>query len=223
MLDPGVRKRLFQHYPMLAQLSVSDADRLLATAHYMKAPAGAVMFDEGEPCRGFPLILSGVARVAKAAPNGRELHLYDVAPGDTCILTSGCLLGKSSYHARGSARTDIEIVMLPPAAFQLLFNQVEGYRDLVFARFSERMTELLELVSAVAFQRLDQRLAAALVAKGNPIRITHQALADELGSLREIVSRLLKSFAEQGWVRLSREQIEVVDAYGLKRLATNAL
>ena len=108
--------------------------------------------------------------------------------------------------------------MLPPDAFHRLFSAVEGFRGHVFSRFSERMSELLELVSAVAFQKLDQRLAAALVAKRSPIQTTHQALADELGSLREIISRLLKNFAEQGWVRLGREQIEVLDVSALRRL-----
>ena len=77
----------------------------------------------------------------------------------------------------------------------------------------------LQLVPAVAFQKLDQRLAAALIAKRKPIRTTHQALADELGSLREIVSRLLKSFAEQGWVRLGREHIEVLNEGALRKIA----
>jgi CRP/FNR family transcriptional regulator len=223
MLDAAVRKRVLDRYPMLAALSETGLDRLLAPARYMKAPAGSMMFDENEVCRGFPLLLSGVARVVKAAPSGRELHLYDVGPGDTCILTSSCLLGKANYRARGLARTELELVMLPPDAFHRLFSEVEGFRDHVFSRFSERMTELLELVSAIAFQKLDRRLAAALVAKKNPIQTTHQALADELGSLREIISRLLKTFAEQGWVRLGREQIEVLDATALRKLVSSAL
>ena len=208
---------------MLASLAPGELDRLLAAATYMKLPAGAVMFDEGEPCRGFALLLSGTARIVKAAPNGRELHLYDVAPGDSCILTSGCLLGRSNYSARGTARTDIEVVILTPASFLQAFASLESFRDQIFARFSERMADLLQLVSAVAFQRLDQRLASVLIAKQSPIRVTHQALADELGSLREMVSRLLKNFAEQGWVRLGREHIEIIDASGLKRLAAGAL
>jgi CRP/FNR family transcriptional regulator len=220
MIDKATRDRVLEQYPILQALPIADLEGLLSSAAYIKAPAGAVMFEEGEPAMGFPLLLSGNARVIKAAPNGRELHLYHVLPGDTCILTSSCLLGKSKYHARGLAQTDLEVVVLSPEAFRLLFSQLESFRDHVFSRFSERMTDMLELVSAVAFQKLDQRLAAALIAKPSPIRTTHQALADELGSLREIVSRLLKNFAEQGWVRLGREHIEVLDAAGLKKLFT---
>ncbi len=223
MLDAAIRERVLSRYPILGSLPPNELDLLLASAILVKAPAGAVMFDEDEDCRGFGLLLSGVMRIAKAAPSGRELHLYDVAPGDSCILTSACILGRSHYSARGTAGSDVEMVMLTPAAFLHAFTRIEAFRDQIFARFSERMAEMLQLVSEVAFQRLDQRLAAALIAKGSPIRTTHQALADELGSLREIVSRLLKSFADRGWVRLAREHIELVDPAGLKRLAEGAL
>lgn len=219
MIDNAIRRRVLDQYPTLKNLPAAELDRLLAAAAYMKAPAGALMFDEGQACQGFPFLLSGVARIVKAAPNGRELHLYDLAPGDTCILATSCLLGKTNYYARGSAQTEIEEVMLPPGAFLRLIANVEDFRNHVFSRFTERVTELLQLVSAVAFQKLDQRLAAVLIAKRKPIRTTHQALADELGSLREIVSRLLKSFAEQGWVRLGREHIEVLDEGALRKIA----
>jgi CRP/FNR family transcriptional regulator len=217
MIDATTRERVLQHYPMLRELAAAELDELLSTATYMKARAGAIMFDENQPCMGFPLVLSGSARVIKAAPSGRELHLYHVLPGETCILTSSCLLGKSAYHARGQVRQDMEVVMLPPGTFRLLFSKVEPFRDHVFSRFSERLTDLLQLVSAVTFQKLDQRLAAALVAKTSPIHTTHQALADELGTLREIVSRLLKHFADEGWVRLGREHIDILDEAALRK------
>ena len=127
------------------------------------------------------------------------------------------MLGHAQYHARGVVDQDIEIVALPPATFKKLLAEHEPFRDYIFSLFSERLTDLMQLVSAVAFQKLDQRLAALLVAKTSPLHITHQALADELGSVREIVSRLLKNFAEQGWVKLGREQIEITDAPALKK------
>ena len=177
------------------------------------------MFDENQPCQGFPLLLSGSIRVIKAAPNGRELQLYRVMPGESCILTSSCLLGHTRYQARGIAEQALEIVMLPASAFNALLGNCEAFRNYVFLLFSDRITDLMQLVSAVAFQKLDQRLAKLLISKPTPIHATHQALADELGSAREIVSRLLKGFAEQGWVRLGREQIEITDASALKKFA----
>src|SRR5438105_4184550 len=117
MIDAATQERILRHYPMLRGLPDRELADLLASATYMKVPAGTVMFDEDQPCMGFPLVLSGSARVIKAAPNGRELHLYHVLPGETCILTSSCLLGKAKYNARGLVREDIEVVVLPPGAF----------------------------------------------------------------------------------------------------------
>jgi len=217
MLNSDTRALLLQHYPMLRDLPAARLDELLSATTAMHLPAGAVIFDENQPCRGFPLLLSGSIRVIKASANGRELQLYRVAPGESCILSSSCLLGHAQYHARGVADQDIEIVALPPATFKKLLAEHEPFRDYIFSLFSERLTDLMQLVSAVAFQKLDQRLAALLVAKTSPLHTTHQALADELGSVREIVSRLLKNFAEQGWVKLGREQIEITDAPALKK------
>lgn len=223
MIGPAQKNLVLQHYPMLAvapgQASARWLDDALASATYMKVPAGTTLFDEDQPCMGFPLLISGSARVIKAAPNGRELHLYDVQPGEACVLTSRCLVDSVHYGARGVAREAVELVVLPPAAFQSLIDHIGPFRDFIFKRFAERMADLLQLISAVTFQKLDQRLAAALAAKASPIRTTHQALADELGSLREIVSRLLKNFESQGWVRLGREQIEVLDAAALRQLS----
>jgi CRP/FNR family transcriptional regulator len=219
MLTSDSRALLLQHYPMLGALPGAELDALLSAAHVMDIPAGTMIFDENQLCQGFPLVISGSVRVSKSSPNGRELQLYRVGPGESCILTSSCLLGHSPYHARGIAECDVRMAVLSPATFKALIATHEGFRDYIFALFSERLTDLMQLVSAVAFQKLDQRLATLLVAKPSPINTTHQALADELGSVREIVSRLLKNFAEQGWIRLGREQIEVLDIPALQRYA----
>jgi len=220
MLDSDTQSRLLQQYPMLRELPAADQAELMAAASVMHLPAGTVMFDENQPCQGFPLLLSGNIRVIKAAPNGRELQLYRVMPGESCILTSSCLLGNTRYHARGIAEQALEMVLLPASAFHTLLGNQQSFRSYVFHLFSDRLTDLMQLVSAVAFQKLDQRLAALLVTKPNPIHATHQALADELGSVREIISRLLKGFAEQGWIKLGREQIEIVDAASLKKFSS---
>lgn len=219
MIDTTQKTLVLQRYPMLAGVPDRTLDDALASATYMKVPAGSTMFEENQPCMGFPLLISGSARVIKAAPNGRELHLYDVLPGEACVLTSRCLVDSARYEARGITREAVELVVLPPAAFQVLIASAGEFRDFVFKRFAERMADLLQLISAVTFQKLDQRLAASLAARPSPVHTTHQALADELGSLREIVSRLLKNFESQGWVRLGREQIEVLDAAALRRLS----
>jgi len=219
MLTKDTQVRLLQLYPMLRELAGANQAELLATASMMQLPAGTVVFDEDQQCQGFPLLLSGSIRVIKAAPNGRELLLYHVMPGESCILTSSCLLGHTRYHARGIAEQAMEMVLLPAATFQDLIGTQEAFRSYVFHLFSDRLTDLMQLVSAVAFQKLDQRLAKLLASKPSPVHATHQALADELGSAREIVSRLLKGYAEHGWVKLGREQIEITDRAALIKLS----
>lgn len=221
MLNSDTRLRLLQHYPMLAELPTSQLDALLSQAMVMSLPAGATVFDENQACQGFPLILSGSLRVIKASTNGRELQLYRVVPGESCILTSSCLLGHTRYQARGICEHDVEMVLLPASTFHVLLESQSSFRSYVFHLFSDRLTDLMQLVSAVAFQKLDQRLAALLITRESPIHATHQALADELGSAREMVSRLLKGFADQGWLVLGREHIEVIDRVSLNRLANN--
>ena len=219
MIETGIRNILLQRYPMLGELPAVQLEELLANASSTRVPAGSVIFDENQACQGFPLLLAGSVRVIKASSNGRELQLYRVAPGESCILTSSCLLGRDHYHARGVVEQDAELVLLPAKVFRQLIASSEPFRNYVFDLFSDRLTDLMQLVSAVAFQKTDQRLAALLSGKISPIHATHQALADELGSVREIVSRLLKNFAEQGWVKLGREQIEVLDSDALKSYA----
>ena len=219
MLNDDIQTRLLQQYPMLQELPAADQAELLGAANVVHLPEGTVVFDEDQVCQGFPMLLSGNIRVIKAAPNGRELQLYRVMPGESCILTSSCLLGNTRYHARGIAEQSLVMVLLPASAFHTLLGKQQSFRSFVFHLFSDRLTDLMQLVSAVAFQKLDQRLANLLVSKHSPIHTTHQALADELGSAREIVSRLLKGFAEQGWVKLGREQIDITDGTALKRFA----
>lgn len=218
MPHSGLQQRLLNAYPMLRELPAAQLQGLLKDST-MHLPVGTLVFDENQGCMGFPLVLSGSIRVIKAAPNGRELQLYRVGPGESCILSSSCLLGHENYHARGIAEQDVEMLILPASTFRTWLAQHESFREYIFNLFSERITDLMQLVTAVAFQKLDQRLAALLATKTSPIHSTHQMLADELGSVREIVSRLLKNFAEQGWVRLGREQIEITDAAALKRFA----
>ncbi len=219
MLTSDTRSSLLQRYPMLGELPAAELADLLASATLLRIPRGEVIFDEHQSCQGFPLLLSGSVRVIKSAASGRELQLYRVMPGESCILTSSCLLGDTPYQARGVVDESVELLMLPASAFHHLLGQCDAFRRYVFQLFTGRLTDLMELVSAVAFQKLDQRLATLLVNKSSPIQTTHQALADELGSAREIVSRLLKGFSDQGWVKLGREQITVLNVTALKKFA----
>jgi len=213
-----LRRLLLERLPVFRELPAARLEQVLAESQLVQVPAGTVLFDAAQPCRGFPLVLEGAVRVAKLAPNGREILLYRVEPGQGCILSGGCLLGHSDYSARGAAESAVTLLSLPPALFQALLLESEPFRRFVFGMYGERLAEVMELVEEVAFRRLDERLAQLLVQRGPRLDTTHQKLADELGSVREIVSRLLRGFEERGWVRLERERISVLDPQGLRAL-----
>jgi len=206
-------------FPALAGASSSSIARIVERAVHRRLPAGTVVFDAHTPCGGFPLVLSGTIKVLQRYPNGRELPLYRVKQGESCLLSGSCLLGHTDYTATGIAETDVEFLVVKPADFQALVATDEAFRNHVFAMFGERLATLMSVVEAIAYYKLDQRLAALLLAKGDPVKATHQSLADELGSVREIVSRLLRSFEDRGWVDLARERIAITDRGALAALA----
>jgi CRP/FNR family transcriptional regulator len=206
-------------FPALTGLSAPLATEVERHALPMQAPAGSVLFDAGVACQALPLVLTGRIRVSKRAENGREIRLYSVNPGELCIVTVSCLLGASAYPATGIAESAVTALALPRPLFSRLMTEHPPFRDVVFSLFANRLSGLMALVEEVAFHKLDQRLAAWLLERRPTILASHQLVAQELGSVREIVSRLLKQFEEQGFVRLGRERIELVDAPGLKKLA----
>jgi CRP/FNR family transcriptional regulator len=218
-----IAQQLLALYPVLQGLDPAELAAALATeAQAMAAPAGTVLFEEGTPCRGFPMVLSGGVRVARGSPGGRTLELYRVTPGELCVVSTSCLFGQVPLAAHGQAYEATELVLLSPAGFAR-WTQHEPFRRYVFGIFADRLADLMALAEAVAFQRLDQRLAHTLLGHGAVLRCTHQALADELGTVREIVSRLLSRFERAGWVRLGRERIDVLDSAALRALARGVM
>ncbi len=215
----GLRRRLLGRFPLFAGLPPPRLEALLREAQLLHAPAGSILFDANQPCRGFPLVLEGSVRVTKTAPTGREILLYRVEPGQSCILSGGCLLGHSDYSARGVAETEVELLSIPPAPFNELMLRFEPFRRYVFGMYGERLSEVMELVEEVAFRQLDARLAQLLIRRGPVLEGTHQSIADELGSVREIVSRLLRGFEQRGWVRLERERVTLLEPKALAGLS----
>jgi len=215
--------RIAAAFPALAKAPPATLERLAAKSLHRRVPAGTVMFNERTPCTGFPLVLGGAVRVVQQYPNGRELQLYRVKPGESCLVSGSCLLGDTAYPASGFAEGEVELLIVPPTEFRSLVAEDEAFRAFVFSEFGERMATLMQLVEAVAYQKLDQRLAALLVERGSggstTVQATHQALADDLGSVREIVTRLLRSFEDRGFVELGRERIKLRDPAALAALA----
>ena len=215
----AVTARLLALYPAAAALSAALRDPVLVNeAQHVRVPAGTALFSEGTPCQGFPMVLAGEVRVARGTAGGRSLELYRVGPGELCVASTSCLFGQSVLVAHGQATADTELVVLSPNGFERWVGD-PGFRRFVFGIFADRLADLMALAEAVAFQRLDQRLAGALLGHGSMVLATHQALADELGTVREIVTRLLKRFEQAGWLRLGRERIDLLDAAALRALA----
>jgi len=207
-------------YPAIAALPAYLRVQVLGQhASHLRVPDGTRLFEQGVPCQGFPLVLNGEVRVARGTPGGRSLELYRVTPGEMCVASTSSLFGQSLLVAHGVAAQDTELVLISPAGFEQWVADPD-FRRYVFGIFADRLADLMALAEAVAFQRLDQRLAGCLLGHGTVIATTHQGLADELGTVREIVTRLLKRFERAGWLRLGRERIELLDAAALRQLAS---
>ena len=206
-----------QLYPALAHVRPGWAE-LLAAHPPLRVPAGTTLFTEHAPCQGFPLVLEGEIRVSRHSGDGRALELYRVVPGELCLVSSACLFRAEPLSARGTTTRETTLVLVAPAMFNQWL-ETPAFRDHVLGLFAERMADLTSLIDAIAFHKLDCRLAAALLGHGQALHTTHQALADELGTVREIVTRLLRRFEREGWVRLGREQILITDSAALRALA----
>jgi CRP/FNR family transcriptional regulator len=185
----------------------------------MTVPSGTVLFDENAPCQGFPMVLDGEVRVSRDSGDGRSLELYRVVPGELCLVSSACLFRSQPLSAHGVTTKLTTLLLIPPPVFAQWL-EAPAFRNEVLGLFAERMADLTGLIDAVAFRKLDQRLAAALLGHGSDLATTHQRLADELGTVREIVTRLLRRFEREGWVELARERIRITDSAALRALAS---
>ncbi|MBL0426852.1 Crp/Fnr family transcriptional regulator [Ramlibacter alkalitolerans] len=185
------------------------------------APAGTVLFSENDPCKGFPLLLEGEVRVSRSSPDGRSLELYRLVPGDMCLASSACLFRSQPLSARAVTTRPTRLLLIPPPTFRRWLAE-PAFRDFVLGLYAERMADLTALVDEVAFHKLDRRLAAALLGHGPELAITHQELANVLGTVREMVTRLLRRFEREGWIELARERIRIRDGAALRRLAEAA-
>lgn len=218
-MNTDLQARLLALYPILGQLPPPmTADALAHHMQHLHAPAGTTLFTEGAPCRGFPMVLQGSVRVACSSPDGRSLELYRVTPGEMCVISTTCLFGHAPLSAEGATTEATEIAMLTAPGFNAL-SADEGFRRYAFGTLAGRIAQLMALVEAVAFQRLDRRLAAALLGHGAVVAATHQQLADEMGTVREIVTRLLRRFEASGHLSLSRGRIELLAPAALRRIA----
>lgn len=201
-----------QFFPRFRQQPELTA-QLLSQAGRHSFSAGTHLYWEGDTCSGIAFLLSGSIRVYKSGESGREITLYEIGPGETCILNASCILGNKSYPANAVTISGGEFVLVPAPDFRCLLGSHETMRDFVFSLLSERLGEVMELVNEVAFRRMDERLMEYLVEKSGDgvLLATHQKVASDLGTSREVVSRLLKDLERQGKLQLGRNTITLLE------------
>ena len=187
--------------------------------------AGQDLFRPGDSCSHFIVLCEGVVRVDVLGPQGKEIMLYRLERGDSCVVTTAALLGGTPYFASAQAETAARIVRIPAQIFERLLAESVGFRNHVFASQGRRIVDLAAAVGIMANERIDHRLAHRLLqlcdsgsGHGARVQITHEALARDIGTAREVVSRNLAVFSRRGWVTLQRGVILVRDQAALRGL-----
>jgi CRP/FNR family transcriptional regulator, anaerobic regulatory protein len=221
MISDSDFKRIAVALPVLRHQDSALDREFRQKAFLARIPAGREVFAEGDRPGGVALLLSGVVRVYKIGDTGREITLYRFGHGESCILTASTVLNRQSFPAFAVVEEEAEAVMVPADDFRDWVHRHEPWRSFVFDLLSQRLSSVIELIDEVTFRRMDARIAAFLIERAgwqNPVPITHQAIASELGSSREVVSRILEGFAAQGMIRPSRGSIEVSDFEALRKV-----
>lgn len=222
MLTSEQFQRIARTFPLLQRADPQLARDFQQKAFLAQIPAGRDVFVEGDRAEAIALLISGEVRVYKIGETGREITLYRFGHGGSCVLTANAILSEQTFPALATVVHDAEAVMIPADTFRKWVHQYEIWRDFVFDLMSQRLLSVMEIVDEVAFRRLDTRVAAFLLARGraeNPIQITHQEIAAELGSSREVISRVLEDFSRQGSIQSARGVIEVLDFDALETRA----
>jgi CRP/FNR family transcriptional regulator len=199
-------------HSILQTLTPQLRQQCLEQTQVMTFPPGQVLFNPGEPCQGLPLVLSGVIKVQMTGVSGNSIVLYRMGTNDICTLSIGCLMTGFGYRAEANVEDEAEVIMVPRPLFDRLMDQSDGFRKGIMESYGRRLDDLMLLVEEVAFRRMDERLDEWLQARAgrSPLLITHQDVAIELGTAREVVSRLLKELERKNRVRLARGRIDIL-------------
>jgi CRP/FNR family transcriptional regulator len=209
-----LREEFTRAFPSFAHTPGSLVADILRSSQRQAFEAGMSVCSEGDLCPGIGFLLSGEVRVFKVGDSGREITLYKVTPGETCILGAASILSARPYPASAMALLDGASMFMPAEEFRRLMSVSAEMRAFIFRLINDRLTVIMELVEDVVFRRMDNRIMEYLLAKaeGGKLRMTHQRIANDLGTSREVVSRLLKDFERRGKVALSRNMIELLKA-----------
>ena len=221
MIDKSI---LAEKYPFLVRGESPLMDRVLPIGSSQSIPAGTHIMFEGGRCQSMPLLVNGLVRVYKQDANGREITLYRIEPGESCVLTAACILGDIGFPADAAVERDSEVFSLPAPSFRTMMTNEDHLQQFVFELIGRRLAAVIEIVEEVAFRRVDHRLVQRLLhgtareRETSSVQFTHAGLARELGTSREVVSRLLKDLELRGYVELGRGEVRIIDRAGLKKI-----
>ena len=219
MLTPEQYQRIARTLPLLQRADPQLVRDFQQAAFFAQIPAGRDVFIEGDRADAIALLLSGEVRVYKIGETGREITLYRFGNGGSCVLTANAILSRQSFPAIATVVHDAEAILIPADTFRKWVHRYELWRDFVFELMSQRLLSVMEIVDEVAFRRMDTRIATFLLDRArlqNPVHITHQEIAAELGSSREVISRILEEFGKQELIQAARGVVEVLDFEKLK-------
>jgi CRP/FNR family transcriptional regulator len=216
--DEELTQRWLAAFPDLPELEPEHWAEMLRSIRFNRLNEGDIAYYQGQECQAYVMCIDGRTRVFKTSESGREILLYQVGRGETCVLTTSCLMAGRPFPAESTAETDVLLAALPAAVFHRLLTASIPFRQFVLNNYGDLLSSLITLVDEVAFASLDLRLARRLLAEADERGIvtkTHQQLAHDLGSVREVISRYLGEWERMGWVRASRGSIEVCDPQAL--------
>jgi CRP/FNR family transcriptional regulator, anaerobic regulatory protein len=219
MINSDQFNLLVRVLPILEQADPGLIHEFQQKAFFARIPVGRDVFVEGDQVDAIALLISGVVRVYKIGETGREITLYRFGNGESCILTANAILSQKNFPAVATVEKEAEAVMIPADTFRDWVRRYDLWREFVFELLSQRLSSVMAIVEEVAFRRMDARLAALLMERSQRsdlISITHQEIASELGSSREVISRILEDFSAQGMVEVSRGSIKVLDREALQ-------
>ncbi len=213
-------ERLYQTFQFLHS-EKGIIDQIVSSAAIQRIPKGTIMLFEGDECRHFGLLFSGVVRIYKVSETGKEITLYRVSGGECCVLIAFCIMYQKGFPAHAVVEEDVEVVIIPSDLLREWVQRYDGWRKYIFNLLSKRFSQVLGTVEEVAFRRMDIRIAEMLVGlaqnNGSNIIITHQDIALELGTSREVVSRILKYFENEDYLFLKRKEIVIHDLDALTK------
>jgi CRP/FNR family transcriptional regulator, anaerobic regulatory protein len=223
MISIQQQQQFESHFSFINKCSPEFVEIFFQNVQYMQLPAGTSICDEGQQCAQLAMVMEGVGRVYKLSPSGREITLYRINGGESCVLTASCIMSQNTFPAMATTETPVTAILVSPKNVREWFCKDPEWQKFIFGLLSFRLNDIISVVEEVAFKRIDVRIAEQLVrhlGQGNRVmQKTHAELAADVGSSREVISRILKDFAERGLVNLTRGSIEVIDPESIQHLS----